>query len=326
MKIIDATLAYPIFVSSMVETHYNKYINNAHLAKKLSYTTFNIESYDNLIRKFLKNNNREVPENAFVRLSAGGSSLCILAHYYAIWKIKGRTITVGSTVPPPYYLQHRTLAEFTGYCTWVEDNDVPVDLEIDISPNNPNGSIQPPNGRGEYVLLDAVYDYYNFTGTHNSVNPWVNYDEQKFCCITSISKFGLAGSRIGMYMSSNHTMVEYMQQYMSNSTQGTNTFSIDTLKCIIKKINIESEFIKSIYKQLQWRIKKLRKIIPPSLIYSDDVVPFMFVKINFEFFTNIGILVRKGDEFSVSNEYSRIQLMMSDEDFAEMVRRLRSAF
>lgn len=328
MKIIDATFANPIFISEMIQTYYGKYINNKHLSKKLSYTYFNIDSFSNLIRKFMKNNNRAIPDDVLVHLSAGGSSFAILAHYYAIWKIKGRPITVGPTTNPPYYLLHKELAEFTGYCTWVEDISIPVDLEIDVSPNNPNGSTQPPIRRGEYILLDAIYDFFIFTGEMNTANPWIDeyWNNSKFCSIISLSKFGLAGSRIGAYASKNPEMIGYMQQYMTNATAGMNTFSIETLKCIIKQIKLETEFSNNIYKKLQRRFDKLRKIIPTNLIYSDNNVPFIFIKTNYSVFADVGILVRKGDEFATTNEYSRIQLMITDDDFNELLKRLKTIY
>jgi hypothetical protein len=321
--IIDATFANPIFISTMIQENYNKYINNAHLSKKLSYTILNIDKYDNIIRNFMTNNGRPIPNDVFVRVSAGGSSLCILAHYYAVWKIKGRPITVGPSTNPPYYLLHKELAEFTGYCTWIDDITTPVDLEIDVSPNNPNGSVQPPTVRSEFVLLDSIYDFYNFTGEKTTVNPWVSWGNN-FCMITSLSKFGLAGSRIGAYISANPEMIQYMQTFMSNSTLGTNTFSIETLKCVIKQIKMESRFTKKIYKKLQHRINTIRKIIPNNLIYSNNYVPFIFVKIPFTTFMELDILVRKGEEFDTTNEYSRIQLMISDADFKELVKRLKT--
>ena len=324
MTPIDAYYADPVFISKLIEHYYGKYINNDDLPKKLLYSIDNSVSYDNLIRRFLIHNNREIPSDVSVNVSAGGSSLCVIAYYYAIYKIKGRNITVGSTIHPPYYLLHRQLAEQTGFCTWIDDINVHVDVEVDVSPNNPDGRVQKPIGRGEYVLLDSIYDAYNFTGSIKSVNPWIDYNK-KFCMISSLSKFGFAGARIGYYESSNPAIISSMQYYMSNATLGTNTFAIESLKFTINKIHINSSFVKNVHKTLQKRHKILKNILPNHLIHSNNNVPFIFIKLPSSFFKELNILVRDGSQFAVSDSYSRVQLMISDKNFDELVNRLKDS-
>ena len=319
---INSTYANPVFISQLVEYYYGNLINNNDLYKKLSYSILNNPKYDDLFRDFLRNNNRAVPNNVKIRVSAGGSSQCIIAFYYAIYKIKGRNITVGSTVTPPYYILHKELCKMCGFATWVNDNNIPVDIEVNVSPNNFDGRIQPPSNRGEYVLLDAIYDFYNFTGNEKTVNPWVNWNNN-FIMTNSLSKFGFAGARIGAILSTNNDIISYVENYMSNSTLGTNTFAIETLKNIIKEIKLDSEINHEIYNILQYRLKIIREIIPKNLIKSNKKIPFLFVKLNYEFFEELGIEVRHGSEFDVSNKYSRIELLLSEEDFNKMIKRLK---
>ena len=82
----------------IVHLHYGKLINNKRLWKKLSYNILNDETFDNLLRLFMKNQNRKIPDNVILRACNGGSSFAIIAFYYAIWKIKGRTITISSSI------------------------------------------------------------------------------------------------------------------------------------------------------------------------------------------------------------------------------------
>lgn len=322
---INSTVADPIFISELLEENYGHLINNRKLSEKLKYNIPNNENYDDLIRSFMKHNNRKIPDNVKIRVAAGGCSICISAFYYAIYKIKNRPITVGSTVPPPYYLLHKELCEKSGFCTWVDDNTVNVDIEVNVSPNNPNGTIQPPNYKGEYIMLDSIYDFYQFTKNPETVNPWVNWNNN-FVMINSLSKFGFAGARIGEIMSKNDEIINYCQEFLSQNTLGTNTFAIDTLKCIINKININSVFIDDVYKTLRKRLHIVRNIIPKELIYSNTKVPFVFCKLSYKFFEKLNIIVSRGKNFGVSNNYSRLELMMTESDFVELVKRLKTVF
>ena len=323
---IDCSFANPVFISQLLQHYYSKLVNNKKLWKKLSYNILDNNNFDDLLRLFLKHNNRAIPDNVILRACNAGSSFAIIAFYYSIWQIKQRQITVSSAIEPPYYVLHKEIALSTGFCTWIDDGSY-TDVVVCVSPNNPNGIITKisPENKGEYILLDAIYDYYNFTGDKNSVNDWIVWND-KFCQITSISKMGMAGSRIAGIMSSNPVIIGYAQNYFSNVALGTNTFCIETLKCIIGKIRLESRFTKQVYKILQKRLKIIKKVIPHDLIFSNNNVPFLFVKIGFEFFNNINVKIREGSQFEVSDEYSRIELMIDNKDFKALIKRLKEYY
>jgi bifunctional pyridoxal-dependent enzyme with beta-cystathionase and maltose regulon repressor activities len=83
-------------------------------------------------------------------------------------------------------------------------------------------------------------------------------------------------------------------------------------------------FSKINYELIQYRHREIRKIIPKRLIYSNKNIPLILVKIPSSIFNKFKIKIRPGEEFEVSNNFSRINLMVSDNIWKNILKRLSS--
>lgn len=316
MEEINLAIGNPVIQAELVESNYKRSISEL-TVDKLLYNPFNNEEFDSLIKTFLINNNRNVPEYAKIGILPGGCTLGIISTLSAIQKIKRRIITVKFNLPAPYYGSYKKIIHSLKFCQFCDYNQF-ADVEIVVSPLNPTGEISSPTSCSEYIILDSVFDFKMFTGENESVNPWINYD-CKLVQISSISKFGFAGTRIGYFITGNSILFELIQEFITLNLFGNNTFSIETFKNIIPLITENSLFEREIRKILNDRQRIVRDILPKNVICSLPTIPFIFVKIPYEYFKSMGIIVARGSDFGVSDEFSRIDMTSSQSDFENFV-------
>ena len=322
--LIDAVYANPVMMAEDFPPL--KYIQKA---SNILYSIDPSPKYEYQIRRYIEFiQKRQLPTNARIIVSAGGSSQLVSAFYWSVQKILNQPITIKSSIAPPFYSLHKDLAETVYNCSWVNYDEPTSDIIVVVSPNNPNGILQtyPSSASSNtYVLLDSVYDRPQFSNT-NTVNPWKfnEYNNPYFCEVNSFSKIGLAGVRIGYAITTNDDIYNNMTNYVSTTTLGTNTWGMFNLEGNLSQCGelYNNNFYRNFYGRLQWRQRQIRSIIPSRLISSELTVPLLFVKVPFEAFLEVGVEVRKGEVFEVSNEYSRINLMISDCDFKELLRRI----
>lgn len=302
-----------------------------------------VPAYEQTIREYLTRIGRRVPASCFVIVGAGGSTQMIAAFYWAAaihhkrhsksrkFKLK---LNVQSSIPPPYYALHQQICDTVQGCRWIswEDSRRRMDLQVIVSPNNPNGTIQSPtitDPSRQFILLDFVYDTPQFTGGYETVNPWTeNYLENPdslFGMVGSLSKLGLAGLRVGFLITPNAELAANVVDYVQRTSLGTNTWAMNFAISNLNALYLNMFwFDKTIYDELQYRQAVLRQLIPNHLILSLTNVPFLFLQLPPELFERQGIRVRNGASFGVDPlRYCRLQLMVSYQDFPILFTRIK---
>lgn len=277
--------------------------------------------HDMIINYIEKSEHVPVPSSIELVVSPIGSTGCITAFYYAIQKILKRTITVKSNISPPFYFLHKFLTTTLPNCEWSETGF--IDIEVIVSPNNPDGRITAPTGTSIYVILDSVYDKEIFSGTPNTVNPWkYKYRESpNFCEVSSFSKSGLAGTRVGYALTANKQIAAEMREYFNNATLGLTSSAMKVLLSNMDTL-MDTKIKQKIYVKNQRRQNEIRAVIPKELIRSERNIPFLFVRAPIRLFDNVGIIVRPGENFETSNDFVRINMMIGDREWRIMIKRL----
>lgn len=268
-----------------------------------------------------------------IAISNGGSAFAAASFYYACQQQLGRSINITSNIPPPFYAYYKSLCNFVPYTNWIdwtEDSSgnysfptTSIDLLVAISPNNPTGEITSsiPSYSFTYLLVDTVYDNYLFTKTYSSVNSWAwdlmnnpKTGDPPTAIISSFSKFGFAGFRSGYLFTNTTTLLTLCQSYISTFVYGSSTFSVYNM--INDNSLISSSYFYQVNKVLTARQREIRQYIDSSLILNtNSIAPYLFVKINASVFLNCNIIVQPGSFFLISDEYSRINLMLKSQDW-----------
>jgi len=325
MRIIDAVYADPIIIAEAYPP-----ILYRQQSDVIKYSIQPNPKDEYMIRQYIDFiNNKPLPQKNHITISANGATQMTAAFYSAVQRIRGRPITIQSSISPPYYQLHEDIAKTVPDCEWLPygTHRQSLDILVIVSPNNPDGRIQEypetvdPN---TFILLDSIFDRLSFTNQY-TVNPWKysQYDNPQFCEINSFSKTGLAGTRVGYAITNHPLLTTYMTEYLTTYL-GTNTWSLYNLKCNLgcKGLLYKLPFYSKICKLFEDRQRKIRSIIPAALIVSEPWFPLVFVKISPDAFRTEGVLVRSGTGFNVSNAYSRINLMISAHDFEQLLQRL----
>lgn len=319
MREIDAGYANPVVLAQMFPQWTFRQTPDSVL-----YTIEPVEQYSQAIRSYVKKVQGFFPENGKVVVSAGGSTQIVAAFYWAVSRVLG-SARIKSSTGPPIYLLHEEIANTISNCRWVP-YDQSADLIVVVSPNNPNGLIQsyPMDATDKtFVLLDSVYDRPQFTSTQ-TVNPWKmqQYANPRFCEVNSFSKEGLAGLRVGYAITTDTTLYDLMVEYIKTTSLGTNTWAMKNVLHNIPTVLSDPSFYRNGYALFQHRHQQIRRVVPQNKIYSNDVVPLLFVQIPFDRFAPAGIIARPGRVFGMTDQFTRLNLMISDEDFAWLLQRL----
>lgn len=280
--------------------------------------------------------------NYHIATSTGGSSLCAAAFIYSVTKILSKPkVKVTSYTPPPFFGFYKSLCnEYLRGVEWVDWSigrdgqyirPLDIDIQVVISPNNPTGDIATnPSFTSPFVLVDTVYDHYLFTGKMESVNPWLwrmlnfpKHSHPGLGMVTSFSKFGPGGFRAGYLWTNTFPLLRNSFTYISNFYYGSPTYDYAFLENNF--MNIDPHYFTSIYSILQRRQMEIRKYIPSSLILNvNSVAPYLLVKISPLTLLSWGIRVQNGQVFLVSDDYSRINLMLTEKEWTRLVQILKS--
>ncbi len=321
---IDAYFADPIL---MAEHTPQKFIQQK-VPYNITYMQDVPPIYVELIKKYIKTmdtSKSEDVDHLHIVVSSGGTTGAIRAFYYAVQQLEKRKIKIKSAVKPPYYVLHKKLTHFVPECEWQPDYQGEADIEIVISPNNPTGELLKPTGKAKYVILDAVYDKPLFTNQYTSVNPW-KYQAFKnpyFCEVSSFSKLGFAGVRVGYAVTSNPEIAKLMTYYFKTSALGLNAWAMKNFEANFDQL-IDTKWSKNIYEIGMKRHQEIQKWIPKELITSNDKIPLCMTKIPKSYFDKFQIKSRGGTEFDITDESSRLNLMLSNEDWKELIKRISS--
>lgn len=321
-RIIDAGYADPINISERYLP-----INITQNPIDIKYTFTQQPDIQSMIKSYLiylDKRYKESLKKVNIITSSGGSTQLIAAFYYAIQAIKRRKITIRSCMNPPYYALHKEIASAVKDCEWIDNINTDVDIEVIVSPNNPDGRISIPTRKAQFKLLDSVYDVPQFTGQRISVNEWKHsyHNTETFCEVASLSKIGLPGLRLGYALVKNKLIASLMNQYIQNISLGLNTWALRGFTSRYNDI-FDNDLYTNVYQDIQTRQMQIRQLLP-NICISTKNVPFVFLKMPKKIFDELKIIVRVGSEFSTNDSYLRISLMINDDDWTELLNRLNS--
>ncbi len=292
----------------------------------ITYMHYTPERFKEKLKEYLHHiENKFNSQNLHFVFSPGGTTAAISACYYAIQSLEKRKITIKSCVKPPYYVLHKRLANYEKNSEWIDDISKKTDVEVIVSPNNPTGELLKPTFTSKYILLDSVYDKPIFSNKYNTLNPWKLelYKNPYFCEVNSFSKYGYAGVRVGYLITSNKEIADLVTKYFEIKNLGLNAWAMANFEKNIPVIfNKQSK--KDNYELIQKRHMQIRKIIPNRFIYSNNNIPLILLKIPAKLFYKYKIKIRPGEEFAISNNYSRINLMVSDDIWNNILKRISS--
>jgi hypothetical protein len=202
------------------------------------------------------------------------------------------------------------------------------DIGLIISPNNPTGEIINER-RGQFQIIDSVYDIPLFSNSNKSLNKKFSDNEIH---IESVSKLGMASYRFGWAITSNSMIYSKAWEYKRMYNNGLNTSSLYMSKNFLDTMYNSGkfqEFSHMNYDLFRSRRKELLRLFKSKGIRefrkkgydkkSRRNVPYLFMPISQEKFKSIGIETRPGKDFFYTNDYSRINLMMASRDYRDMV-------
>ena len=213
-------------------------------------------------------------------------------------------------------------------------------IEIINTPNNPDNKIHQSVTGAKWKLFDMGYAWRHFMDKEDWNNLIRNPINEN--CIFSASRlFGLAGSRIGWGFIKDKCLVSLIKEYILSSTlnwsrDGLNRVNIALINLISEKFSntdistvatsrrgfTTNEYFEVIRKVVVSRHTELSKRL--NLINTPG--PYGWVRKSAKEFENLNINVKPGEDFGVSNEFSRINLMASRPKFDELLRRLDLEF
>ncbi len=292
----------------------------------ITYMHYTPERFKEKLKEYLHHiENKFNSKNLYFVFSPGGTTAAISACYYAIQYLEKKKITIKSCVKPPYYTLHKKLANYEKNSEWIDDINKKTDVEVVVSPNNPTGEILKPTFTSKYILLDSVYDKPLFSNKYYTLNPWKLelYKNPYFCEVNSFSKYGYAGVRVGYLITSNKQIADLVTKYFEIKNLGLNSWAMANYEKNIPVI-FNKSFGKENYELVQKRHKEIREIIPQRFIYSNNNIPLILLKIPANIFYKYKIKIRPGEEFATSNDYSRINLMVSEDVWKNILKRISS--
>jgi len=195
-------------------------------------------------------------------------------------------------------------------------------LAVIVSPNNPLGILTKPSDiKQEYILYDIVYDKPIFTGKHKTVNDELyiefNKNDKIFIC-DSFSKLGIAGARFGFLLTRDKEIANYTREYIDIiSVRYTNVGAVMgrmLYEKYIKNTNWVDKNIKIIQDRIIYFKEKAKKH-NIHIFNETNFVPFMYTDKSVDWWLkNFNVETRKGSDFNDTDDNSRFNLMISQEN------------
>lgn len=255
-----------------------------------------------------------------------GSTQVINAILYAICRRMNRCIVVGYKLPV-YMLMH----EFLTYSKWIEVTfdleRTDIDVEIVIDPNNPSGEKRVKCSNATYTIYDRAYNWPIYIDPVSETSC----HEHEITVYTMSKCMGMGGIRIGWAFVNNEDLQIEIQQSLLIIGICPNTFGIDAAKCVfsqfINNSKLKDSYIQEISNMIKERVKHLEN--NAYFIITNTSGPYAWIKsINGEDISHLllvkyGIKVYPGTLFGSSNEYARLSLICSDQEFKNAIHRMK---
>lgn len=330
----------------------------------LEYQFDDYRKYDDIIRNYYKNVlNHPIPQDKSIIIGQGtnGSVSSVL---WAISKLMKKTsfdplkiyqinkpptynvfYNSANTVPNTvfkinglnlpndyddyYFTSHSIMYTGKNLSSGIDYNEETCDISVAISPNNPTGELI-YDRYGHFQIIDSVYDIPLFTNENQFLNKEITGRE---IFAESFSKIGFASYRFGWAITSDPMISSWANKYSRQNHNGLITPSYFSTEQIINtfiqtrsfndfaKINYET-FTKR--KNIIYNLMLKNNVFIPE--YNRKYSPYAFVPISKSKFESIGIDTRTGEDFFMSNKYSRFNLMMKTNDFNKMINILNEKF
>jgi len=194
-------------------------------------------------------------------------------------------------------------------------------IEIVNTPNNPNNKIQKSITDAKWKIFDMVYSWPHFMDKEDFKDLIKNPIQDN--CIFSASKlFGLAGSRTGWGFIKDQCLVSLIKEYIFNSTLNWSRDGLNRTNTALISLFHPKTFAKSYFKDLRKIVVNRHEELSKKLTLLNKPGAYAWVQKDVKDFAKLNIIVESGENFGVSNDFSRINLMASNAKFEELLRRL----
>ena len=303
----------------------------------LNYQKEYLKEYDDLIRYYYNNiKNTPLSQTDYIIPSQGSLG----AYYSVCWALKElmnknnfEPLKIFHINKPPTYNVHSSISKMIPYCEYKVnglnsnlDYQQNCDLGVIISPNNPTGEII--NERfGKFQVIDAVYDTPIFTNSFKELNTKFSDNE---IYLGSFSKLGVPSYRFGWAITNNPMIASKAWEYNKLHNLGMIIPSYKFCENLVYNIFDKNSYSYLADKSFQILLKRRREIY--DLLSSKNIknlnkdiyAPYILLPISQKYFQSIGVDTRPGEDFFISNQYSRINLMMASNDYTQMIKILKT--
>lgn len=244
-------------------------------------------------------------------LLTNGSIQLHLLSIMTFYNLAGKPSKFKIYMKAPYFFESKVLidnlpgVEFT-------DNVNDADMEILVSPNNPNNVIQTPSiSPGKFLLIDGAYNNPNFVNKPFWYSDFSN--NYRTVIISTASKiFGMAAERVGWAFITDQEIYNGLLQNLFSTTTGYNGYSI----CLVRDAMFNYNKDNIIYQTLKCRHKQLIKLLEVYQIkVLSPVGAYAWLAAEFnltEFFLSKGIIVNPGSNFGTNDMNCRLNIMASE--------------
>jgi bifunctional pyridoxal-dependent enzyme with beta-cystathionase and maltose regulon repressor activities len=205
-------------------------------------------------------------------------------------------------------------------------------VELITSPNNPDSRYLTQETRARYIVNDRV-NLWPFFMT-NSQDKYLNETlEQDIISVFSLPKIlSFSGSRVGYAFISDPRVAKYMKYFIMLETHGLSSDGqircLTALRYLIEN-NLVKEYIDCISEQFSTRWDLINKIIPNTeikLLNQDGPNIWIKTPSNAQryLFDKYKIIATYGPEYGASDEYARLNMQCTTNEFQELLHRLES--
>lgn len=301
---------------------------------------------EEIVRKYYSDVlQRPLSQTEYVICSIGGTIQAYNSVVWSISKLMNKNyfdkLKIFQINKPPTYNIYKYTEEIIPNTTFYIDTNINdfylnknsdlynCDVGVIISPNNPDGKIINER-KGYFQIIDSVYDIPAFTGQYKSVNTKYSSNE---IYIQSMSKLGIPSYRFGWTITENPMIASKIVEYNNKINNGFNTascFMSDTVINLLKINNNHNYIFNNCYNTFNRRKKELTAIFKYFNLYLPEYnmnnlySPYFLIPISNNNMKTIGIDTRKGSDFFMSDNYSRINLMMGENDYKKMIHTLKN--
>jgi len=265
-----------------------------------------------------------------------GTTQLFNAYNYSINKIENKNIDILNNNSISYNL-YRNICEKTPYLNYNNSiftlNNEHTKVNFIISPNMPTGEIfNEKINDDDYYLCDVCLDYPCFTMCSETCNKKIYSEFNKknnITIISSFSKIGIPGVHFGFLITKNNKIEKYVNEFIDfNILAYPPALSIITKK-IYDKYLCKKYFYNKIKKIIIYRKKKIIYFFKSIFVQVinvnniNDSFPFLYTDKSIDWWKiNHDILTKPGRCFEESNKNSRFDLLMSNENFKILNRKI----